>query len=69
MVLAHVLVILFEVVISIVIPISRTVVLRNFTFPLLSAPDRVVIAYFRFKTQQMSRKLESKMSLIICTRN
>ena len=48
MVFEHVLVTLFEVVISIVILISRNVVFSNLTFALYSAPDTIVIAYVGF---------------------
>ena len=65
MVVAHVLVTLLEVVISIVIQISRTVVLTILTFALQSLPDRIVTGYAGFRIHQKSKKSETKMSLKI----
>ena len=69
MVVVYFLVTLFDVVISIVIPISRMVVFTSLTFALFSAPDRIVTAYIGFRIQHKCKKLETKMLLMICTRS
>ena len=69
MVISHVLVTLFEIMISIVIPISRTLVFTNVTFAVQSALDRIVIAYVGFPVQRKTKKLETKMLLKISARN
>ena len=65
MVFAYVLVTLFEVVILTVVPISRTVLFRNFIFLIYSETDRIVIASVGFQMQQKRKKLKIKISLMI----
>ena len=69
MVVTHFLVTLLEIVISIVIQISRTVLFTNLTFALQSVPDRIVIGYVGFRIQQKSKKSETKMSLKISAKS
>ena len=68
MLVVHFPVTLFEVVISIVIPISRMVVFTSLTFELYSALHSLVIAYVGFRIKLESKKLETNMLLMICTK-
>ena len=69
MVVAHVLVTLFELMVTIIISISNKVVFTNLTIALQSAPERIVIVYSGFRILQNNKKLEPQISLKICTKS
>ena len=60
---------LFEIVITIVITISRMVVFTNLTFGLQRALDMSVFAHVGFRIEQKCKKLETKLLLMICERS
>ena len=60
MLVVHFPVTLFEVVISIVIPISRMVVYTSLTFELYSALHSLVIAYVGFRIKLENKKIRNE---------